>query len=168
MADRDPKGLEDLSKSLNKDGAQRIWTSEVNVADWDSQRTAFEKALEAFDGKLDYVFPIAGIGERRSFPNRPNSTGFEKPDLSVLEVDEIGVIYTVWLGVQHFRRQKKNQHGWKGKSMLMFLVKDDCGAVLTITSCAGGIYLRILHPYADSTLYGSQTVKVSHSDITFA
>ena len=102
---------------MNKEGGQRIWTSEVNVSDWDSQRLAFEKCLEAFNGRLDYVFPIAGIGERRSFPNRPNSTGFEKPDLSVIEVDEIGVIYTVWLGVQHFRRQKKNQYGWKGKSM---------------------------------------------------
>ena len=116
VADRDSKGLEDLSKSFNKNNNQCIWTSVVNVADWDSQRTAFEKALEAFDGRLDYVFPIAGIGERRSFPNRPNSTGFEKPDLSVIEIDEIGVIYTAWLGVQHLRRQKKNQYGWKGKS----------------------------------------------------
>lgn len=119
VADRDSKGLEDLSKSFNKDNNQWIWTSEVNVADWESQRTAFEKALQVFNGRLDYVFPIAGIGERRSFPNRPNSTGFEKPDLSVLEVDEIGVIYTAWLGVQHFRRQKKNQYGWKGKSKLL-------------------------------------------------
>ena len=77
---------------------------------------AFEKAIEVFDGRIDYVFPIAGIAERRSFPNRPNSTGFEKPDLSVLEVDEVGVIYTAWLGVQHFRRREKNQYGFKGKS----------------------------------------------------
>ena len=65
------------------------------------------------------MFPIAGIGERRSFPNRPNSTGFEKPDLSVVEVDEIGVIYTVWLGVQHFRRQERPKDGLKGKSELI-------------------------------------------------
>ena len=88
----------------------------MNVADWDSQRAAFEKAIEVFDGRIDYVLPIAGIGERRSFPNRPNSMTFEKPDLSVIEVDEVGVIYTAWLAVQHFRRQKTNQHGWKGKS----------------------------------------------------
>jgi NAD(P)-dependent dehydrogenase (short-subunit alcohol dehydrogenase family) len=125
VADRDPTGLENLSTSLNKNRNQCIWTAEVNVADWDSQRTAFEEALEVFDGRIDYVFPIAGIGERRSFPNRPHSTGFEKPDLSVIEVDEIGVIYTAWLGVQHFRRQKKNQHGWKGKSKLCSCTQAD-------------------------------------------
>ena len=90
--------------------------AEVDVADWDSQRSAFEAAIAAFNGRIDYVFPIAGIGERRSFPNRPKSTGFEKPDLSVIEVDEIGVLYTVSLAVQHFRRQGFNKYGYRGKS----------------------------------------------------
>ena len=147
---------------MNKEGDQRIWTSEVNVADWDSQRLAFEKCLEVFNGKLDYVFPIAGIGERRSFPNRPNSTGFEKPDLSVIEVDEIGVIYTSWLGVQHFRRQKKNQYGWKGKSMFIESMNKPGFSKLTkINSSASRIHLRLLHPHANTAVYCSQTVSIS-------
>jgi hypothetical protein len=147
---------------LNKDGDQRIWTSEVNVADWDSQRLAFEKCLGVFNGRLDYVFPIAGIGERRSFPNRPNSSGFEKPDLSVIEVDEIGVIYTAWLGVQHFRRQKKNPYGWKGKSMCMESMGNTPFAILTkAISSASSIHLRLLHSHANTSVYCSQTVSIS-------
>ena len=114
VADRDAQGLQSLKDDLNKN-EQRIWTVEVDVADWDSQRVAFEAAIDAFGGQLNYVFPIAGIGERRSFPNRPNSTGFEKPDLKVIEVDEIGAIYTVSLAVQHFRRQRVTSNGFRGK-----------------------------------------------------
>lgn len=155
VADRDSKGLQDISEALNND-KQCIWTAEVNVANWDSQRAAFEKALEVFNNRLDYVFPIAGIGERRSFPNRPNSTGFEEPDLSVLEVDEIGLIYSVWLGVQHFRRQKKNQYGWKGKSKICTLIKHIARIQLMLMhSCSSGIDLWILYPHTTATLHCS-------------
>ena len=78
---------------------------------------AFEKAIDVFE-RIDYVFPVAGIGEKRALPNRPNATGpFDKPDLAVMDVDGTGMIYTIWLGVQHFRRQKiLNRYGFKGKS----------------------------------------------------
>ena len=116
IADLNPSGLKSVADELNKGGKQVVWTKDVDVSDWDSQRTAFESAIETFNGRIDYVLPIAGIGERRSFPNRPSSTGFEKPDLKVIEVDEVGVIYTVSLAVQHFRRLEKNKHGYRGKS----------------------------------------------------
>lgn len=58
-----------------------------------------------------------GIGERRSFPNKPKTDEFQKPDLSVIEINEIGVIYLVSLAVQHFRRLEKNKHGFKGRSV---------------------------------------------------
>lgn len=86
------------------------------MSDWDSQREAFERALEVFGGRIDYVLPIAGIGERRSFPNRPKAKGFEKPDLKVIEVDEVGVIFTVSLAVQHFRRVERKGDGMRGRS----------------------------------------------------
>lgn len=86
----------------------------MDVSDWDSQRKAFETAEAPF-GRIDYVFPIAGIGERRSFPNRPKSTGYEKPDLKVLEVDAIGVLYTISLAMQHFRRQEVDRFGFRGE-----------------------------------------------------
>ncbi|OQU96054.1 hypothetical protein CLAIMM_02190 isoform 1 [Cladophialophora immunda] len=115
VADRDLKGANAVAEELNT-GEKAVWTVQIDVADWDSQRNAWE-AAEAEFKRINYVLPIAGIGERRSFPNRPNSTGYEKPDLSVLEVDCIGVIYTVSLAVQHFRRQQPNKYGFRGKIM---------------------------------------------------
>ncbi|EXJ71072.1 uncharacterized protein A1O5_06065 [Cladophialophora psammophila CBS 110553] len=115
VADRDLKGAQAVAEELNT-GDKAVWTVQIDVADWDSQRSAWETAEAEFK-RIDYVFPIAGIGERRSFPNRPNSAGYEKPDLTVLEVDCIGVIYTVSLAVQHFRRQQPNKYGFRGKIM---------------------------------------------------
>lgn len=114
VADRDLKGAQALAEELNT-GDQVVWAVEADVTNWDSQRKAWEAAETDFK-RIDYVFPIAGIGERRAFPNRPNSTGYEKPDLSVLEVDCIGVVYTIGLAVEHFRRQQPNKYGFKGKS----------------------------------------------------
>lgn len=108
-----------MADEINKtySGGQLVWSAQCDVSDWDSQRSAFEQAVEALDGRINYVLPIAGIGERRSFPNKPESTIFEKPDLKVIEVDEIGVIYTVSLAVQHFRQTKKDRQGDGGRSM---------------------------------------------------
>lgn len=118
VADRDASGLQSLASQHNKNAETAVYTNEVDVADWDSQRLAFEKAIEVFDGRIDYVLPIAGIGERRSFPRRKEFKGFEKPDLSVIEVDQIGVIYTISLAVQHFRQTERRVSGWRGKSRL--------------------------------------------------
>lgn len=115
IADANLKGAEAVAEELNKK-EKLVWTAGVDVSDWESQRKAFETAIDVLGGRIHHVFPIAGIGERRSFPNRPNSTGFEKPDLKVIEVDEIGLIYTVSLAVQHFRRQELNKYGLKGSS----------------------------------------------------
>ena len=108
------------------------------------------------------MFPIAGIGERRSFPNKPNSKGFEKPDLSVVEIDEIGVIYTTWLAVQHFRRRERNKEGYKGKSeFLQGILMRSCyqKSMLTIDpSHLHCVRLWILHPYSNTTVHRSQTV----------
>ncbi|KAF2095751.1 glucose 1-dehydrogenase [Rhizodiscina lignyota] len=115
VADRDLKGAQAVAEQLNNGkSSQMVWAVEVDAADWDSQRKAFETA-EAEFGRIDYVFPIAGLGERRSFPNRPDSKGYEKPDLTLLDVNCTGVIYTCWLGVQHFRRQPVNKYGFRGK-----------------------------------------------------
>ena len=88
---------------------------QVNAADWDSQLAAFEKAVKEF-GRIDYVFPIAGIGERKAIKNDPKATGFQKPDLSVVDVDLTGVLYTSFLAIQQMRRQDKDSDGYRGKS----------------------------------------------------
>jgi NAD(P)-dependent dehydrogenase (short-subunit alcohol dehydrogenase family) len=88
---------------------------QVNASDWDSQLAGFQKAVDAF-GRIDYVFPIAGIGERKAIKNDPSATSFEKPDLSVIDVDLTGVLYTAFLAIQQMRRQDKDSQGYRGKS----------------------------------------------------
>ncbi|TKA78423.1 hypothetical protein B0A55_03052 [Friedmanniomyces simplex] len=85
---------------------------ELNVADWSSQVSAFESVVKAFDGRVDYVYPIAGIGERVFLPNDPEAKGFVKPDLSVLDVDLNGFLYTASLAIQQMRRQEKDEGGF--------------------------------------------------------
>lgn len=96
------------------------WAVEVDVADWDAQRRGFDAAVAQF-GRVDYVCPIAGMGERRTFPNRPNSTGFERPDLGAWDVNMTGFIYTVSLALQQFRRQSLSRHGFRGKGEMIHL-----------------------------------------------
>lgn len=99
---------------LNKD-SHVANCAHVDVANWNSQAKAFSQAVADF-GRIDYVYPIAGIGERPWIPNDPGATGFEMPDLSVLDIDLTGVMYTVGLAVQQFRRQEPGKNGFRGKS----------------------------------------------------
>jgi NAD(P)-dependent dehydrogenase (short-subunit alcohol dehydrogenase family) len=75
------------------------------------------------------VAPVAGIGERQWIPFPKESTtaitqSFTKPDLSVLDVDLTGVLYTVALAVQHFRVQTRAADGLRGR---IGLVASVCG-----------------------------------------
>ncbi|KAK5237928.1 hypothetical protein LTR47_001021 [Exophiala xenobiotica] len=113
IADRDLEGAQKLVDELNKNG-QVAKCAHVDVLDWNSQAKAFSQAV-ADSGRIDYVYPIAGVGERPSIINDPSQTGFEMPDLTVLDVDLTGVIYTVSLAVQQFRRQEPGKNGFRGK-----------------------------------------------------
>jgi NAD(P)-dependent dehydrogenase (short-subunit alcohol dehydrogenase family) len=116
VADRDLPGAEAVAAELNKNQKTQIaWAVRINVADWESQREGFEAAVKQF-GRIDYVYPIAGIGEVSWLPNRPGATEFTKPDLSVIDVDGTGVLYTASLAIQQFRRQEVNEYGFRGKS----------------------------------------------------
>lgn len=77
---------------------------ECDAGNWDSQLAAFKAAVQAF-GRIDYVYPIAGIGEKRFLPNDPSSAEFVKPMLKVIDVDLTGVVSrwrrSVWTGGAH-------------------------------------------------------------------
>ena len=116
IADSNIKGAETVASELNnKAGSQVAWAVQVDVTDWESQRKGFEVAVKHF-GRIDYVYPIAGISERPWLPNKPTATEFTKPDLSVLDVDATGVLYTASLAIQQFRKQEVNKFGFRGKS----------------------------------------------------
>ncbi|KAI2475896.1 FabG Dehydrogenase [Pyrenophora tritici-repentis] len=107
--------------------------SECDTTSWESQLSAFRKALKALNSRIDCVFPIAGISERKWLPtpsetNAMETDEFAKPNLSVIDVDLTAVLYTVALAVQQFRRQEPiawmGNHRFRGK---IGLVASICG-----------------------------------------
>jgi NAD(P)-dependent dehydrogenase (short-subunit alcohol dehydrogenase family) len=46
-------------------GTQTLHYAACDTASWDSQLAAFQAALQALGGRIDFVAPIAGIGEER-------------------------------------------------------------------------------------------------------
>lgn len=114
VADRNLEGAREVANALKK-SPQAVWPVQVDVADWESQREGFEAAVKTL-GRIDYVFAVAGIPERAWLRNRPKATDFEKPDLSVWDVNGTGVLYTSALAIQQFRRQEPNKYGFRGKS----------------------------------------------------
>ena len=107
-------GAQEMVQKLKADG-NKAFAVEFNATDWDSQVGAFQKAVDTF-GRIDYVFPIAGIGERKAIKNDPNNHGWQKPDLTVIDVDLIGVLYTAYLAVQQMRRQERGRDNMRGRS----------------------------------------------------
>ena len=135
IADRDAEGAATVADSLNKvqsslpETEQLAWHTTVDTADWNSQAEAFAKVVGQF-GRVDYVYPIAGVGERVWTPNDPNATsGFVKPDLTVIDIDLYGVLYTVSLALQQFRRQEVGENGARGKSKSSLIVMSARGPV---------------------------------------
>jgi len=128
IADRDITAANLLASSLNTNKDEKIaFAAQVDVTSWDQQVACFQKAVDAFGGRVDYVFPIAGIGERRWIPTREETktkedgaetegAGFVKPDLTVVDADLTGVLWTVGVAVQQFRRQGVGRWGFRGKS----------------------------------------------------
>lgn len=87
------------------------------MADWESQAKGFETALTAFGGRVDYVFPVAGVTEYVWTKNDPGATqGFTKPNQTTIDVNLHGLLYTCSLAIQQFRRQEPNRYGYRGKS----------------------------------------------------
>jgi NAD(P)-dependent dehydrogenase (short-subunit alcohol dehydrogenase family) len=110
--------------------------AQCDTTSWDSQLSAFQAALKVLGGRIDFVAPIAGIGEKKWLPSfeemgrREPGEDFVKPDLGVIDVDLTGVLYTIALAVQQFRRQDPapwsatSQGQYRGK---IGLVASVCG-----------------------------------------
>ncbi|KAK3073863.1 hypothetical protein LTR53_004162 [Teratosphaeriaceae sp. CCFEE 6253] len=116
IADMNLAGAESVAASLNTAHKQTdlVTAHQLNAADWDSQLSVFEKVVKLFDGQIDLVYPIAGIGEQNFLPHDPKKR-FVKPNLGCLDVDLNGFLYTASLAIQQMRRQEKGEDGLRGK-----------------------------------------------------
>ncbi|RSL92661.1 hypothetical protein CDV31_015068 [Fusarium ambrosium] len=126
LTDFDEKNLRVAAEQLRSPFAV------VNVADWESQVKGFKEAVSQF-GRIDYVYPIAGIGENSWIP--PLSSGqlpddFAKPNLSIIEINITGLLYSIALALQQFRRQDLGKYGYRGKILCP-------GSIMGIYPCAG-------------------------------
>jgi NAD(P)-dependent dehydrogenase (short-subunit alcohol dehydrogenase family) len=110
IADRNIAGAAHLADQHNTPNNTVLHYGTCNTSSWESQLSAFQTALKALGGRITCIFPIAGIGEKKWLPfpsesNKQPAGSFEKPDLSVIDVDLTGVLYTIALAIQHLRRQ---------------------------------------------------------------
>ncbi|KAL1895499.1 hypothetical protein Sste5346_005308 [Sporothrix stenoceras] len=122
LADRDLADVSTIAKDLNaKSGHDdAILPVQVDIEDWESQRVAFEAAVQTFGGRVDYVFAIAEAPEGQWLGAEPKSgTAFHKPDLSAFYTDAYGPLYTSGLAIQQFRRQDPNKYGFRGKLIIV-------------------------------------------------
>ncbi|KAH8695625.1 glucose 1-dehydrogenase [Talaromyces proteolyticus] len=125
IADQNKINAANVTAQLNTQGHVASF-AETDVSDWSSQAKAFTQAVRTFK-RIDYVYAIAGINEKRWLTN-DISGEFQPPDLTVLDVDAKGLFYTVALAVQQFRRQELNSDGFRGKISVV-------GSVCGLYSC---------------------------------
>ena len=73
-----------MANQINSEHSNSALFGQMDVTSWEQQLSTFETAVDRME-RIDYVYPIAGIGEKRWLPKGINSQtkGFSKPDLEV-------------------------------------------------------------------------------------
>ncbi|KAJ5657539.1 short chain dehydrogenase/reductase [Penicillium longicatenatum] len=98
---------------------------ECDVSSWESQAAVFEKVF-AQQGRIDFVFANAGITEKGSLlPQNEAENGPLKPDLATLNVNLVGVIYSVQLAI-HYMSKNASGHG-QGSNGLICCTASNAG-----------------------------------------
>ncbi|KAJ5889595.1 hypothetical protein N7504_010405 [Penicillium tannophilum] len=114
---------------------------ECDVSSWESQAAVFEKIFTE-RGRIDIVFANAGITEKGSLlPQGDAENGPVKPDLATLNVNLVGVIYSVQLAIHYMSKNPSgNGQGSKG--------------LICCTASNAGLYPFPMAPMYSATKYG--------------
>lgn len=123
IADINEKAAQAFADELNKAHPESAYSCKCDVTSWDELTSAFIKALNTFE-RIDYVFPIAGLTERKVIPKPSESSrhvrkeGFAKPDWKTFDTNTTGMMNLILIAVQAFRNQDPNPKlgGMRGKS----------------------------------------------------
>jgi len=118
IGDLDTAGSEIVASAIKKDGGVASFTR-CNVVKWEDQVALFELAMAKF-GAVDIVIPNAGIlentevcqGNVQFVDGKPVA-----PKLLTLEVNLIGLFYTVHLGMYYMKRNR-TVDAWKSLVMI--------------------------------------------------
>ncbi|KAJ5351038.1 hypothetical protein N7541_001836 [Penicillium brevicompactum] len=109
---------------------------QADVSDYDNLASVFDQVFRA-GHRLDFVFVNAGIAEYDDYYAQQPDTGIPpKPDLSLVDVNMSGALYTSYLAMHYFRRSPRSTEGERN---------------LVFTSSIGGIYPCALTPVYSST-----------------
>jgi NAD(P)-dependent dehydrogenase (short-subunit alcohol dehydrogenase family) len=103
--------LEQQAKEQDPQSQSQLLFQQTDVTDWPSIRNLFIRGFSHF-GRIDHVFANAGIGPRTNFLEErfEEDAGDDgekllaPPDLRAVNVNLLGVINTVRLGVYYLRR----------------------------------------------------------------
>ncbi|EXJ91556.1 hypothetical protein A1O3_00104 [Capronia epimyces CBS 606.96] len=104
IGDLDKQRAEQLASSY----PGQVWVSHCDVTSWDDQVKMFTETInKSPSGRIDIVVANAGIsGQDPVFVEDPASASVpEKPDLKILNINLIGVMYTIKLALFYFRKQ---------------------------------------------------------------
>jgi len=109
IADLDVEEGERLEKELGSS----VKFIKTNVTVWADQLAAFKTALSSSpSGRVDIVVANAGIsGADSVFFNDVELEEPEEPKLNIINVNLIGVLYTIKLALHYFRRQHAQNKG---------------------------------------------------------
>ncbi|KAJ5729797.1 uncharacterized protein N7483_004305 [Penicillium malachiteum] len=145
ILDINPKtGAETIEKLLAEFPSARISFEECDVSSWESQASAFEKIFEQ-QGQIDIVFANAGITECGSLlPLKGGdlSTRPSKPNLATVNVNFVGVIYSVQLAIHYMARNK------------LAPSEDSSNGLIVCTASNAGLYPLPIAPLYAATKHG--------------
>ncbi|ETI26510.1 hypothetical protein G647_03287 [Cladophialophora carrionii CBS 160.54] len=88
----------------------RVWSTHCDVTNWDDQARMFQETIKTSpNGCVDVVVANAGIsGQDPVFVDEESESEPTKPDLKILDINLIGVMYTIKLALFYFRKQFKS------------------------------------------------------------
>lgn len=94
--------------------SEKLKFIQLDVSSWENQRDAFIQVEEWF-GRIDHVFANAGIGPTTNFldDNLDENGQLTPPDLRTINVNLLGVIFTVRLAAYYI--QKHSAHRASGE-----------------------------------------------------
>lgn len=93
-------------------------THKADVSSYESLSKVFQQVFEK-EGRIDFVFANAGVGEGQDFYGRHDTKGTEPPpppNLSTIDIDTSGAIATTHLAVHYMRL---SPHKGKGASIII-------------------------------------------------
>jgi NAD(P)-dependent dehydrogenase (short-subunit alcohol dehydrogenase family) len=86
-----------------------------DVLNWQNQVDLFREAIRASpNGRIDAVVPCAGINDKKrqlEAPRGLDGPNPPPPDLSCININVTGVVYTVYLAMFHLRRRAEKAKG---------------------------------------------------------